>query len=125
MMSRTRRIGRSLVVKFALSSFVILLLMIVASLVLFGHEGRAAAVERARDQALIVGDGIGSQQCAAALDPQGITTSVDLAPDIQIDERRERLLLAPAQEGLRSLFDVTGSFLRVTLPTAPATNVRQ
>jgi two-component system, NarL family, sensor kinase len=67
MMSRTRRIGRSLVVKFALSSFVILLLMIVASLVLFRHEGRAAAVERAREQALIVGDGIGSYLTPALL----------------------------------------------------------
>ncbi len=60
MMSRTRRLGRSLVVKFALSGFVVLLLMIVASLVLFRREGRAAAVERAREQALIVGDGLGS-----------------------------------------------------------------
>jgi two-component system, NarL family, sensor kinase len=67
MMSRTRRLGRSLVVKFALSGFVVLLLMIVASLVLFQREGRAAAVERAREQALIVGDGIGSYLTPALL----------------------------------------------------------
>ena len=67
MMSRTRRLGRSLVVKFALSGFVVLLLMIVASLVLFQREGRAAAVERAREQAIIVADGIGSYLTPALL----------------------------------------------------------
>jgi two-component system, NarL family, sensor kinase len=78
MMSRTRRLSRSLVVKFALSSFVVLLLMIVASLVLAQRQGRAAAVARAREQALIVGDGLasyvtpalanGQPQAQAALD---------------------------------------------------------
>lgn len=67
MMSRTTRLGRSLVVKFALSGFVVLLLMIVASLVLFQHEGRATAVERAHEQAVIVRDGLSSYLTPALL----------------------------------------------------------
>jgi two-component system, NarL family, sensor kinase len=67
-----RRFGRSLVLKFALSGFVVLLLMIVASLLLARQEGTDAAVARAREQALIVGDGLANYvtPALASGDPQ-------------------------------------------------------
>jgi two-component system, NarL family, sensor kinase len=75
-MRSPRRFGRSLVLKFALSGFVVLLLIVVASLFVARREGTAAAVARAREQALIVGDGLASYVTPAMIagEPQAQAT---------------------------------------------------